>query len=234
MRTCTLFTAVTGLALAGALALTGCASAADPGPKPVTTERGADEASAFLACLTKAGVVAKINDSGQVLVKDIEQSGDGGAISSESGSGGDGLLGMEGDDAGNTWVIAADATYFQDDPTTQDAYAACEDSHPDFSQPEADPAAGDPEFAADQKKQEEAAIGFAQCARKNGYSQVEDPDFSAANALTLPASMTEAEFRTLIEECWNREGPVFNFGQSLDASFDAWAVLDEFLNTAAS
>lgn len=226
MRRRTIWTSLSTAALLGTITLAGCTSA----PEAEADEPGGDSAS-FLACLTAAGVDAKINDAGQVLVKTAVPSGGDGSISVDSGD--DGVLGMESDDAGDTWVIASGSDYFEDDPATQDAYASCEAAQPDFTQPEGDPFAGDAEFEAEQQAQEEAALAFAQCARESGYAQVEDPDFSQANALMVPDEMTEDELRSLLEECWDHEGPVFNFGQSIDAPFEAWAVLDEFLGTPA-
>lgn len=229
MKTRTLVAALAGLTLAGMLALTGCSNATTSPESPETDQQASDAAAQFLACLTASDVEARINDSGQVAVKIPSQAGENGAVSS-----GDGLLGMEGDDQGNTWVIPVDSGYFSDTPDTQDAYEACETKFPDFTQPAARPGGNGPEFDADQKAQEEAALGFAQCARTNGYTHVEDPDFTRANALLVPADLTETDFRALLEVCWDRQGPVFNFGQPLDAPFEAGVVLEEFLKAPAS
>ncbi|MFT4286464.1 hypothetical protein [Nocardioides sp.] len=229
MTTRNLFAALAGLTVAGALALTGCTAGSETPVEPgESAQGGTEDAAAFLACLTAAGVEAKITDSGQVAVKAGAGSAEGGAVSS-----GDGLLGMEGDDEGNTWVIPVDSAYFAGDAVTQDAYAACEAEHPDFEQPQIVPGE-DPAEQEQQAEQEEAALAFAQCARANGYAQFEDPDFSRANALQIPADLTEAEFRAVLEECWDRDAAVFNLGQPLDAPFEAWAVLEEFLGTPAS
>src|SRR5699024_11862129 len=67
MKTPRLFTALTGLTIAGTLALSGCADYNIE--EPDTAPQSSDEASAFLGCLTSAGVDAKINTSGQVLIK---------------------------------------------------------------------------------------------------------------------------------------------------------------------
>src|SRR5699024_9512999 len=99
MKTRNLFTA--GLAIAGTLALSGCAnnSIEDPDSAP----QNSDEASTFLGCLTSAGVDAKINTSGQVLIKTPVQLEAGDEISSDD----DGeALAIERDDAGNLWVAA--------------------------------------------------------------------------------------------------------------------------------
>lgn len=228
MRRPTIWTALAGAALLGTIAVTGCTGTTESDPTEAS-----DDGASFLACLTAAGVEAKINDSGQVLVKIALEPGAEGGVSVGSDQG-TGALGLEGDEAGDTWVVAADSSYFQDDPATQDAYASCERDHPGFTQPDRDPAAGDPDVEAEQQAQEEAALAFAQCARANGYSQIEDPDYSQANALQIPDDLTEDEFRDLVEQCWDRDAPVFNVGQSIDAPFEAWAVVEDFLGTPAS
>jgi hypothetical protein len=232
MNTRTLFTTLGGLSLAVTFALTACSSAPDDQASPSPMTGASDASAAFLACLMKADVESKINDSGQVLVMTAPRSGDDAGVS--IGSGDPGVLGLEQDEAGNTWVIATDAAYFEDDPDTRDAYADCQSEHPGFVQPDADPSAIDPAFEAERKAQEEAALEFAQCARDNGHAEIEDPDFSRTNALVLPSSLTEAEFRALLERCWDREGPLFTVGQTTDASFEAWATLEQFLDTPAS
>lgn len=228
MQTQTLFTTLASLSAVGALALSGCTSSSTTLDEPAPETQGTDTTASFLACLTSAGVDAKINSSDQVLVKATGGTAAGGVITSEEGA-----LGMEADDQGNSWVVPADASYFSDDPDTQDAYATCEQQYPDFEQPQFD-SSNDPAFHEDGREQEEAALVFAQCARTNGYSQIQDPDFSRANALQLPGDLTEADFRDLLGECWDRDTPVFNFGQPIDAPFEAWAVLEEFLNAPTS
>ena len=157
--------------------------------------------------------------------------GGSGAISSDDGSG-EGLLSMEGDDAGNTWVAVASADYFVDSPEVQDAYAACEKEHPSFEQAQFEPS-DDPAFQEDAAKQEEDALAFAQCAREQGYSQIADPDFSAMNGILIPSGFTEQEFRALIEACWDPNSN-FAFGSNSDLAFEPWTILDEFQNAPAS
>lgn len=228
MKTRALFTTLAGPTIVGVLTLIGCSSNPATSEGPAPESQGTDTTASFLACLTSAGVDAKINPSGQVLVKATDSGAAGEVISSE-----DGALGMEADDQGNSWVVPADASYFSDDPDTHDAYASCEQQFDDFEQPQFDPS-DDPGFHDDAQEQEEAALVFAQCARANGYSQIQDPDFSRANALQLPSDLTEADFRDLLDECWDRDAPVFNFGQPIDAPFEAWVVLEEFLDAPTS
>ncbi len=211
-----------------ALALTACSSAPTA---PESTDDASDAAGAFLACLTAAGVEAKINDNGMVLVKLPPQPSDSGEMSIGSDDGR--ALIIEGDSAGNSWVAAADASYFTDDPDTQDAYRACEAQHPAFAQPQYDPA-DDPRFQADIAKQEEAALAFAQCARANGYAQIADPDpQTAPGAIMIPDDFTEADFRALAEACYDPNS-TFAFGTSDGAAFEPWTILDELQNAPAS
>ncbi len=230
MRTRNMFAALAGLTIAGALALSGCTSTTNP-EEPDPTTQGSDEASAFLACLTAADVEAKINASGQVLVKVPGEPGGGGVISSDSGSG-EGLLGMEGDDAGNTWVAVASANYFADNPDVQDAYAACEKKHPEFEQAQFNPS-NDPTFQQDQKEQEEAALAFAQCARTNGFTQIADPSPEFGRGIMIPDSFTEQDFRALAEACYEPNS-AFGFAHSDDLGFEPWTILEEFQNAPAS
>ncbi|SMX92984.1 hypothetical protein BSP109_02679 [Brevibacterium sp. Mu109] len=230
MKSRNMLVALAGLTMAGALALTGCTNTASP-EDPATGSQGPDEASAFLACLTAADVEAKINASGQVLVKVPGQPGDGGQVSSGDGSGA-GLLGMEGDEAGNTWVAVQSADYFADTPDVQDAYAACEAEHPNFVQAQFDPSSN-PDVAEELEGQEEAALAFAQCARENGFSQIADPDAAMGGAILIPDGFSESDFRALAEECYDPASS-FAFASSEDLGFDPWMVLEEFQNAPAS
>ncbi|HHX46474.1 MAG TPA: hypothetical protein GX718_03775 [Brevibacterium sp.] len=226
MKTPRLFTALTGLTIAGTLALSGCADYNIE--EPDTAPQSSDEASAFLGCLTSAGVDAKINTSGQVLIKTPAQLEAGDEISSDD----DEALAMERDDAGHLWIAAPDATYFSDNPETQGAYASCEEKHPDFMQPQSDPGS-DPNFQQDQAQQEEAALEFAQCARQNGFSQVADPDASVGGAILLPDGFDESAFRALAEACYDPANPIA-IASTGELEFDPWKILEEFQEEPAS
>lgn len=217
---------IAGLALAAVLALSAC-TATQP-TKTETEDKGTDAASLFLACLTSKGVEAKINKSGQVLVRDAaQQQQPGKAMEMSSGSGSGEALVMEGDDAGNAWVGAVNSDYFADDPKTQEAYVACENEHPTFEQPAFDPR-DDPEMQKMQADQEKAALAFAQCARENGASQFPDPDPEQMGMLMIPDDMTEDEFRAVAEACYDGETP-FALGHSVDSGWAPWDVLAEFM-----
>src|SRR5690625_5614064 len=118
MKTRRLFTVLAGLTTAGTLALSGCAD--NSSEEPDTAPQSSDEASTFLGCLTSAGVDAKINTSGQVLIKTPAQLEAGDEISSDD----DGeALALERDDAWNLRVAAPEGTYFGVKPPTQDTHA---------------------------------------------------------------------------------------------------------------
>lgn len=226
MRIRTRFGAAAGVVLAGLVALTGCTSTSVPNPSG-TGGQPADAAASFLACLKSAGVEAKINDNGMVLVK---QAGAGPDGSVSTGSGDRETLLIEGDAAGDTWVAPVDAGYFADDPDTQDAYAACEQKHPDFTQPQYDPNS-DPEHQQQAAEQQEAALAFAQCARRKGFTQIADPDAGTGGAIMIPDDFTETDFRALVEACYEPNSS-FAFGTSDSLGFEPWQILEEFQNAA--
>ncbi len=215
--------------MAAALVLAGCSGNT---PEPSDSATGGT-AGQFVACLTAAGVEARIGDlgpsAGSVLVKVASQSTDGGfSAGSGSGSAGEEPLLTIGDDSGNTWVAAASSAYFVDDPDTQDAYAGCEGEFPDFAQPEYDPQS-DPQQQDYLEQQAEDALAFARCARDAGFAWVADPAGEAGitPAITLPADVTEDDFRALLEACFTPELNLA-WGIPADLSWDWDAVFDEF------
>lgn len=228
MRNHAPFTAPAGIVLTCAVILTGCTGNSDtPLAEPSANSQDSDAAASFLACLTSSDVEAKINNGGQVLVKLPPQLGGESGISS-----GDGVMAMEGDEAGNLWVAATESSYFVDTPDIQDAYAACEKKHPDFTQPLVNPL-DDPAMTQEFEQQEEDALAFAQCARANGFPQIADPDFETMNGILLPDDFTEADFRSLIETCWD-PASTFAFGTSTTATFEPWMILEEFQSAPTS
>jgi len=234
MKTRTMLAAA-GVALLGAVALSGCTTAplGDGVKSSNQGGDGTDAAAAFLACLKTGGVDAKINDSGQVLVKMPPKQNTGGETAEGPVTEAeDGALAVEGDAEGNSWVAAAGAEYFADDPKTQDAYAACEKQHPEFSQAQIDPE-NDPEIKDQMAQQQAAGLKFAQCARKNGYIGIADPDPATGGAVMLPDDMTEEGFRSLAKECYDA-GVSIPFGVSDDLSFDPWTILEELAGEPSS
>lgn len=218
---------LTGVATALTLVLAGCSVDQEEGPGLQTT------ASQFVACLTAAGIEAKIGDlgpsDGRVIVK-VPSQGSNGEISidSDSDSGGEAPLALISDDSGNTWVAAASSAYFVADPDTQDAYAACEQEYPDFAQPEFDPQ-NDPQEQEYLAQQAEDALAFARCARDAGFAWVADPAVEDRNtpAIELPADLTEAEYRALLEACYEPELSLAWWIED-ELGFDWQAVLEEF------
>ncbi|MFT4029409.1 MAG: hypothetical protein QM675_05995 [Protaetiibacter sp.] len=216
-----------GLAAAACftLALAGCSADHEEGSGSQTT------ASQFVACLTAAGVEAKVGDTGHVLVK--TGSGDG-SISSDSSGSGEGSLLTMGDSDGSVWNAPASSAYFADDPDTQDAYAACEQEFPDFTQPEYDPQ-DDPALQEYLAQQAEDGLTFARCARDSGFAWVADPAGEAGTTagIALPADLTEEEFRALLEACFE---PTMSLAWLIEGElgFDLSAVLEEFTGDAAS
>lgn len=211
--------AVSGIALL-TLAVSGCTST--PGDGPET-----DASAAFLACLTAAGVDAKISDQGYVVVRTAEPNAGGEvSTSTDAGTAGEGVL-MEMAGPDGAWIAVQSSAAFSDDPDTQDAYAACEAEHPDFAQPEWDPAS-DLDIQAMLAEQEEAALEFARCAREEGFSWVADPSPETAGGIALPSDVTEAEFRALLTACGDADT---GFGWAISGEgpdFDWTAVLMEF------
>ncbi|MEV7693601.1 hypothetical protein AB0N73_09755 [Microbacterium sp. NPDC089189] len=217
-----------GMTVAGAAMLAFAAAGCTASPQD---DADADGASApFVACLKAAGVDAKISDDisgGYVLVKIGEPDPGGAVTSSVDDSGGEAPLTMMGDSEG-VWIAAQTSAYFVDDPDTQDAYAACETAHPDFVQPDVDPA-GSPAEQEQIAAQQAAALAFARCARDEGFAWVADPGPESAGGIALPTDLTEDEFRAVLTACWDAEST--GFGWSVPAEepgFDWQAVLMEF------
>jgi hypothetical protein len=235
MKTRTILAAA-AIALSGAFAFSGCTGApgASKSAESSPAKPGSDAASAFLDCLKSAEVEAKINESGQVMVKLPPQpeSGEGDAGMLEIDGEGDGVVALEGDEAGDAWAAVTSAEYFADDPATQDAYAACEKEHPEFTQPTPDPKS-DPSTRDQMKDQLAAGIAFAKCARENGHTGIADPDPATGGAVMLPEEMTEDEFRALAKVCYDPKSSV-PFGVRADASFDPWKSLEELNGEPAS
>lgn len=220
-----------GVGIAGAgllmLSLAGCTATTTPEP----TETAEGGSAQFVACLRAAGVDAKISDEGFVLVKIPTENGSEISVGPDAG-GGEAPLLMTGDEDGS-WVAAQSSAYFTADPDTQDAYAGCEAEHPDFEQPEYDPAR-DPQNQEYLAQQAEAALEFARCARDAGFAWVADPE-ADTGVIVLPADLTEADFRAVLTACWTED----NLGLTWDTSegelsFDWQAVLDEFARGAMS
>lgn len=233
----TMMSTLAGLVAAIALALAGCADPAstpDRAGAPRASDASAANADAarFAACLTSAGVAAKVGDNGYVLVKTGSQGAGSGAevgISSDAGAAGGQPLLLIGDSDGSTWVAAQSSAYFADTPDTHDAYAACETQYPDFMQPEVSPES-DPAIQEAQAQQSEDSLAFARCARDAGFAWVADPspEPGTSPAIALPSDLTEAEFRSLLQACGSSQLSLAWLIED-ELSFDWMGVLDEAL-----
>jgi hypothetical protein len=219
MRT-TLYRAAAGAAIM--LALTGCAPTGDDGAAP------GEAAAKFVACLKSHGARALLETDGtvRVMLPGVlydESTGELPDIQAIVDH-----ISVDGD-TGEIWIAPSEAAAF-DDPDTRDAYAACEAEHPDFAQPRTAPEAVDEAemheaFVAEQ----ESALRFARCARDAGFAWVSDPEEND-NTLLLPADVTEAEFRSLLTECW-KEDTRFSFridAETGEPGFDWIPVWDEY------
>jgi hypothetical protein len=209
-------------ALVTALILAGCTTTPDDADSDATS----GEAARFVACLTAAGVEAKISDQGYVVVKTGSAAPDG-SVSTTSENTGPGMLMMMSDSEGS-WVAAESSAYFETDTDTQDAYAACEQDVPDFVQPEVDPL-DDPQMQEYLAQQAEDGLTFARCAREAGFAWVADPTGEAGTtaAIALPADLTEDEFRALLEACFEPELALAWMIES-ELGFDWNTVLEEY------
>lgn len=231
MKTRTLPGAAACIMVVGVLAFAGCSDDPNTATEPDPEGPGSDATAAFVACLTSADVEADINAHDQVLVKMPAEVSGGAEIS--SGADDDGLLGMELDEEGDLWAVAADSSYFADTPELQDAYATCEQEHPEFTQPHPDPS-NDPEHQDLRADQQEAALAFARCARENGFLQIADPEGDMGGAIMIPDDFSESEFRALAQACYE-PGSSFAVGTSNeDLGFDPWAILEELEDAPVS
>lgn len=184
--------------VAAALMLTACTAA--PSAKP-TAAANDKEAAKFVACLIDQGQTAKILDGGMVGMLSPEQPDHTGGMT-QSNSGGNGptsFVAMFEDDDG-VWIAAGDADAFPEDGGMQDAWTACHEQLPDFTQPEPDFSGGDGDkHVVNREDAIKASLAFAKCARENGYADFEDPDKDGQ--ITLPSGFTEETFRALMDAC---------------------------------
>lgn len=178
------------LALTAAV-LTGCSA---PGSDGASNEPA--ESSRFVACLKDEGVKAKLNASGQVMVR-VQPPGEDGGLTTGEGAG---VL-MQASDEEGDWVAPIDSSAFEDDPDLQAGYEACESQYPEFAQPDFDPG-DDPEMQAQMRQMEESALGFAKCARDEGFSEIADPDGRAPGAVFIPSDMDPDDLRVLLDSCY--------------------------------
>lgn len=213
-------------------ALTSCAGA----PAASTSKEGgggADAAAAtrFVTCLEEEGQRAKLLDGGLVgvLMPEGSTPGEGMTFTGDDTSG---SFGYASDEEG-TWLAAPTAAAYPEEGGRREAWATCEGTVPEFSQPEPKTPGGEGlDFDLDAIKAQ--SLEFATCARDNGFDDFADPD--ADGFLSLPNGISEDEARTLIEACTDPEEnpfpPLFDPDSTEGLDFDLSAVIAEFFPNA--
>lgn len=218
------------IALAG-LVLAGCTALG-------TDDKGdsANDAAAikFVACLNGEGQTAKIINDGQVGMLMPEMGGEGAAglvMGTEAGAeGGEPVMMSVFQDDEGAWLAGSSPEAYPEEGGYREAWTACEAEVPEFTQPQPDMSEA---IMIGREEMIEAGLAFAACARDNGYADFEDPD--ADGQLSVPFGITEDEFRSLLEACFDDEtglGPVFSQESTEALDFDWIAVMSEFMGDA--
>lgn len=218
----TLPIALVGLVLAGCTAL---------GTDDKGNSSGDAAAMKFVACLNGEGQTAKIINDGQVGVL-MPQMGneDEGGLMMGTEAGGEGAepvtIAVFQDDEGS-WMAGSSSEAYPEEGGYREAWTACEAEVPEFTQPQPDMSDA---IIKGREEMIEAGLTFASCARDNGYADFEDPD--ADGLLSVPFGITEDEFRSLLEACFDAEtgfGPAFSRESTEALDFDWIAVMSEFM-----
>lgn len=211
----------------GMSGLTACTVPSEQGPPPTADQGSA--AARFVACLTEQGQTAKILDQGMVgllVPGSADNEGDsGGTLGGSNGGGGVTVVVR---DAEGEWQASTRADGYPKENGMRTAWLTCETQVPEFTQPEPTPAGG-PADGAGSDNRMAAVLAFAECARDNGYPEFPDPD--PLGGLMVPPELTEEGFRTLLEACFDPEGPRgFMIPQATAEalSFDIMQVLNDF------
>ena len=134
------------------------------------------------------------------------------------------------DAQGLPWIVPADADFFVTAPVAQDSWLACEAQVPEFTQLTWNDIQNTGEQDAIFAEWFDAALAFAGRARAAGFEWVADPT-SEFPGIELPAHLTEAEFRAVLEAAWEPGIPGFVWGltQAGNLSFEAAGeVLEDF------
>lgn len=233
MSTTPLHRAIAVLPLALVLGL--LAACSGGGASPEASKAANDKAAVrFVACLTGQGQTAKIlqpHGTDQAMVGILQPSdGQGGpGLNTSSGpSGGGGVMQvMMFSDADGSWLMGNTADAYPEDGGQRAAWKACAKKVPEFTQPKPNISGGHTITQADAAK---AALTFAKCARTNGFPDFADPD--SHGQLSLPAGITQDEFRALLTACVAKNSTVgIGFTkESTDAlGFDWMSVMNEFM-----
>ena len=189
----------------------------------------------FVACLTDQGQTAKIvqpKGTDEAMVGILQPSGDdsGGPSLNTGGSGPDGGGQMQitmFSDADGSWLMGNTADAYPEDGGQRAAWKACAKKVPEFTQPKPNISGGHTVTQADAAK---AALKFATCARNNGFPDFADPD--SQGQLSLPAGITEDEFRALLTACVAKNSPIgigFTNESTDGLGFDWMSVMNEFM-----
>ncbi len=214
-----------------ALTLSACTPSPSSGAGDAGSSSGASTASAsgtaFAACLKAAGVTAKVDPAGRVLVKMPDQAA-GSQSSPEEGS----VLGVVADETG-FWVAPAKPSAFAGQPELEDAFTGCQTKLPGFTQPEAGASQGSG-ASVDETKQQEQVLAFTKCARAAGFDEFTDPAADSGSTIVsndgptvmLPEGITADRLRAALKACYPSH-PV-QFAVGLDTPDDVQAVLGEF------
>jgi hypothetical protein len=189
----------------------------------------------FVACLTDQGQTAKIvqpKGTDQAMVGILQPSADaqGSPSLNTGGSGSDSGVPMQivmFHDSDGNWLMGNTADAYPEDGGQRAAWKACAKKVPDFTQPKPNISGGHTITQADAAK---ASLKFAKCARSNGFPDFADPD--SHGQLSLPAGITEDEFRALLTACGAKNSPVgigFTKESTDGLGFDWMSVMNEFM-----
>ncbi len=209
--------AALAIAAAALSVLTGCTS---PGAHNSANDAQMPAGSSrFVECLKQEGVKAKLNESGQVLVR-VQPAGVEGGLTTGEGAG---VL-MQMSDQEGDWIAPINAAAFANDPDVQHAYETCESKYPDFTQPEFDPN-DNPEMRANMQEMEERALAFAECARGEGFPGIADPDNRAPGSVLIPSDTDPDDLRMILDACYGDYPVSFAFFDDIPQELSE--VLDE-------
>ena len=82
----------------------------------------------------------------------------------------------------------------------------------------------------------QAALVYAQAARKKGFDWVKDPDADTPISITIPGTVSESELRRFLKEC-PTDGANISYafaGTTEEFGYDYNKVLSEFTSGSAS
>jgi hypothetical protein len=214
----------------------GLLAACSGGPASSDASKAANDKAAvrFVACLSNQGQTAKIvqpQGTDQAMVGILQPSGSdhgaGPSLNTGSGTGSGQVQITMFHDGDGVWLMGNAADAYPEDGGQRAAWTACAKKVPEFTQPKPSHSGGTKITTADVAK---AALKFAKCARTNGFPDFGDPD--SHGQLSLPAGITEDEFRALLTACAVKNSPIglaFTKESTDGLDFDWMSVMTEFL-----